>query len=452
MVKIKWVLIALLIITMAGLPGLVGCGGGGGGGGGGGNVTENYTAFIGGGFPLAGSPYPEDGQAVLDAFQNYAEWVNANHKISPWSTDTFPSNIVLEVTWTNDKADPPTAITAYNDLVNKGTGTGLKMWRIDGSGVATAIMNTLITDQVAATTQACGPYLVTPRVGTIFTTYPIYTDQMAAVADWFMTSWNTTHPAGPDYVKPKVGYLTNASFGMTVPTAEMTAYLQKIGYTVDTTVQVVPVVPATPADTAVALSYCKDNGWNLAIGAMLVAGAVPTMKEADTLSIGGFGTTYTYNMTIAQCSPAHLTIYLRDSGAPATVVGNGLVIAGSYPPWTDTGEGVAFCKTLMNSYMAGGFKDTEHIMYQQGVAEAMIQVDALRLAMLNTGKNPDQLTSADIYNYGFLKIKDLDTKGIIPTTITYGPGDVEGAESVRLDQNQNGVDVLLGTWPLRHVY
>jgi hypothetical protein len=450
MVKIKWVLIALLIITMAGLPGLVGCGGGGGGGGGGGNVTQNYTVLIGGGFPLTG-PYPEDGKAVLDAFQNYAAWVNANHKIAPWSTDTFPSNIVLNVTWLDDGADPVKAQTAYTTLVNKGTGAGLKMFRISGSGVATAIQNTLYNDQVGATTMASGPYLVTPRVGTIFTLYPIYTDQCAGIADWFMASWNATHPAGPDYVKPKVGYLTNNSFGMTVPTTEMTAYLTKIGYTVDTTVQVVATVPATPADTATALSYCKNNGWNLALGAMLVAGAVPTMTEADTLGIGGFGTTYTYNMTIGLCSPAHLVIYLRDSGAPATVVGNGLVIAGSYPPWSDTSEGITFCKTLLNTY-GGGFLSTEHVMYQHGVVEAMIQVDAIRLALLNTGKTPDQLTSADILDYGFLKISGLDTKGIIPTTITYGIGDVEGAESVRVDQNQNGVDVLLGQFPLRHVY
>lgn len=430
------VFLILLALVLAFSVGLIACNGG--------EQEEEeeeeeelpVTVLIGGSFPLTG-PYPEDGAAVLAAFQNYAEWVNDNHKTSPWGP-SFPENVILEVVQMDDGASPPTAQTNYATL----KGQGLKMFRIGGSGIATAMKDTLIADEVAATTMASGPYLVTPRVGTIFSNYPIYTDQCAAIADWFFAAWNATHPG----VKPRVAYLTNNSFGMTVPTAEMDAYLTKIGYEVVKPVQVLPAVPAGPGDATTALLWCKTNNINLTLGAMLVAGAVPTMTEAETL---GIGVGLAYEMTIGLCSPAHLFIFLRDSPAGT---GNGLVVAGSYPTWDDPCDGIAFCKTLMNSYMAGGFKDTEHIMYPHGVVEAMIQVEAIRLALINTGKSADKLTSADILNDGFLKITALDTGGIIPTTITYGIGDVEGAESVRLDQNQNGVDVLLGSWPLRHVY
>jgi hypothetical protein len=91
-------------------------------------------------------------------------------------------------------------------------------------------------------------------------------------------------------------------------------------------------------------------------------------------------------------------------------------------------------------------------MYLHGVVEAMIQVEAFRLALLNTGKQPSQLTSADVLHNGFQKIAGLDTGGIIPTTITYGTSDIEGADAVIVHQNQNGAMVTLGTWPLRHVY
>ena len=37
--------------------------------------------------------------------------------------------------------------------------------------------------------------------GTILTYYPIYTDDLAAVADWFKTNWKETR-------KPRVAYLT----------------------------------------------------------------------------------------------------------------------------------------------------------------------------------------------------------------------------------------------------
>lgn len=437
MVKIKFVLIALLLVTVGLVPLATGCSSTPP------PVTGNYTVFIGGSFPLTG-PYPEDGKAVLDAFQNYAAWVNANHKISPWGP-SFPSNVAVNVTWLDDGANPVTAQSDYNTLIHLGTGSGLKMYRISGSGIATAMKDRLITDEVGATTMASGPYLVTPSTGTIFSNYPIYTDQCAGIADWFMARWL----AGGNTSPARVAYLTNNSFGTTLTTTAMNNYLTSKGYQVVLGCPLVDTVPANPAATATSLTWCKSNNISLTLGAMLVAGAVPTMTEADSL---GIGWNKAYNMTIGLCSPAHLVIYLRDTGAPGTVVGNGLVIAGSYPPWSDTGNGVTFCKTLMNSYMTGGFSSSEHIMYQHGVVEAMIQVEAIRLALINTGKNPDDLTSADILNNGFFKISGLDTGGIIPTTITYGTGDVEGAEAVRLDQGQGGYDVYLGAYPLRHVY
>jgi hypothetical protein len=433
MAKTKWLLIALLIIALVAFPVLAACGG---------EQEEEeeeeepteVTVLIGGTFPLTG-PYPEDGAAVSAAFQNYAEWVNDNHKVSPWGP-SFPENVILDAgTALDDGASPPTAQTNYATLKAQ----GFKTFRISGSGIATAMMDTLYNDEVAATTMASGPYLVTPRVGTIFSNYPIYTDQAAGIADWFMDNWEGSGA-------PRVAYLTNDSFGQTLKIDAMDDYLESIGYEVVTGCPAVPTVPGLASDTAPMLSWCKDNNIDLTLGAMLVVGAVKTMTEAETL---GIGWNLAYEMTIGLCSPAHLTIFLRDSGG---TVGEGLVIAGSYPPWSDTGDGVEFCKTLMNTYMTGGFEDTEHIMYQHGVVEAMIQVEAIRLALINTGKSADDLTSADILNDGFLKITDLDTGGIIPTDITYGIGDVEGAESVRLDRNEGGVDVCLGSWPLRHVY
>jgi hypothetical protein len=431
----KRILFIFLALVLAFSVGLIGCNGG--------EQEEEeeeeeeeppeVTVLIGGTFPLTG-PYPEDGAAVSAAFQNYADWVNANHRVSPWGP-SFPENVILDAdTALDDGASPPTAQTNYATLMAQ----GFKTFRISGSGIATAMMDTLYTDEVAATTMASGPYLVTPRVGTIFSNYPIYTDQAAGIADWFMENWEGAEA-------PRVAYLTNESFGQTLKIDAMDDYLTGIGYEVVTGCPAVPTVPGLASDTAPMLSWCKLNNIDLTLGAMLVVGAVKTMTEAETL---GIGWNLDYEMTVGLCSPAHLTIFLRD--APAGT-GNGLVVAGSYPPWSETDDGVEFCKTLLNTY-GGGFEDTEHIMYQHGVVEAMIQVEAIRLALINTGKSADELTSADILNDGFLKISGLDTGGIIPTDITYGIGDVEGAEKVRLDRNEDGVDVHLGDWPLRHVY
>jgi hypothetical protein len=425
-VKSKVLFIALAVVLALSV-GLTGC------------TSETPTGpsgkvYIGGTFPLTG-PYPEDGAAVLEAFQNYAAWVNANHKISPWGP-AFPEDVVLNVTFLDDGASPATAPTNYASMM----GAGYKQFRVSGSGIATSMRDTLITDEVAATTMASGPYLVSPSVGTIFSNYPIYTDQCAGIADWFKANWSGN-------TSPRVAYLTNASFGQTLKTTAMNDYLTGIGYTVVEGCPTVDTVPANPAATATMLSWCQNNTIDLTLGAMLVVGATMTMTQADTM---GIGVGQAYEMQIGLCSPAHLTIFLRDSGG---TVGDGLVVAGSYPAWTDSCDGVAFCKTLMNSYKTGGFDSDEHIMYEHGVVEAMIQTEAIRLALIATGKDdPADLTTAEVLNSGFKQISGLDTGGIIPTTITYGANDVEGAETVRLDQNQSGVDVHVGNYPLRHVY
>ena len=49
-------------------------------------------------------------------------------------------------------------------------------------------------------------------------------------------------------------------------------------------------------------------------------------------------------------------------------------------PWDDLSvPGIKFCNDLQNTYRPD--KKVTHIMYPHGVVEAMIQVEALRLAM-----------------------------------------------------------------------
>jgi hypothetical protein len=424
----KLLFIALAVVLALGV-GLVGCTGEG-------EVGPEGTAYIGGTFPLTG-PYPEDGAAVLAAFQHYAEWVNDNHKISPWGA-AFPEGVVLEVTFLDDAAALVTAQTNYDTMM----AAGYKQFRVSGSAIATGMKDQLITDEVAATTMASGPYLVVPTVGTIFSNYPIYTDQCAGIADWFVEEWTD----GGNITSPRVAYLTNTTFGQTLKTAAMNEYLESIGCVVVEGCPAVPHVPANPAETATALSWCQNNTIDLTLGAMLVVGASMTMTQADTM---GIGVGQAYEMQIGLCSPAHLTIFLRDTGG---TVGDGLIIAGSYPPWTDTeSDGVQFCIDLMDDY-GEGFDEETHIMYQHGVVEAMIQTEAIRRALATTAKtDPADLTTAEVLA-GFRAISALDTGGIIPTTMTYGTNDCEGADKVRLDRNDGGVDVHAGDYPLRHVY
>jgi len=80
----------------------------------------------------------------------------------------------------------------------------------------------------------------------------------------------------------------------------------------------------------------------------------------------------------------------------------------------------------------------------------MIQTEALRLAMQQ--KPLENLKPADVLNNGFYKIKNLETGGLSSNPLTYGPGKIEGVDTLRVDQVQNGKIVNQGIYPCHHVY
>ena len=188
------------------------------------------------------------------------------------------------------------------------------MERVSGSPEGMALKDKLVEDSIGATSQSTSPAYLSP-VGNIFTNAPIYTDQMAAVADWFMKNWTDTTR------KPRVAYLTaDSTLGRNIDIPEMKAYLEKIGYEF-AGAQFVPMVPTAPPTTQ--LAWLKDNKVDLTLGVMINAGTQPTIGEAVRL---GMGPGLEYNITFAFGNPAHLQIFLPDMGA----TGNGVVVAGDF--------------------------------------------------------------------------------------------------------------------------
>jgi len=389
-------------------------------------TAKQVTLYIGGTFALTGA-YAEDTAAVLAGFEDYAKYVNENKKLAPWRTETFPADVNLEVLWRDDELKPEKALTIFDELKAK----GMLVYRISGSQTALPLMNPLNEARIGATSMAAGPYLLSPPK-TIFTNYPLYTDEMGAIADWYLANWKGTG-------KPRVAYLTaDSASGRSIDIPEMEAYLLKIGYEF-VGKQFVPMVPTAPPTTQ--LAWLKDNKVNLAMGFMINPGSQPTIKEAVRL---GMGPHLDYKITFGFAAPSHLAVFAPAMGT----LGDGVVVAGSYPPMTHKNlPGIVFYDQLQAKYHAG--KPVTHIMYLAGVVEAMIQTEALRLAALKVPVG--QLKPVDVLEYGFYQIKNLSTGDLTPP-LTFGPSDVEGADMMRIDQVQNGQVVLLGNYPIRGIY
>jgi len=382
--------------------------------------------YIGGSMALTG-PYAQNVAAVLAAFHDYAKYVNETKRLAPWRSEKFPADIDLEVLWRDDELKAAKALSIYEEL----KAMGILVFHVSGSPQALALKDRLDEDRMGAVSFASGSYLLKPPQ-TIFTHYPIYTDSLAAIADWFKENWNETR-------KPRVAYLTaDNAMGRSIEIPKMEAYLKKIGYEFVGN-QYVPLLPTTPPTTQ--LMWLKKEKVDLALGIMINPGAQPTIKEAVRL---GMGPHLEYKIAFGFGGACPSAMFERDMGK----LGDGVLIAGSQPTWSRDLPGVKFSTELQKKYHPD--KWVSDGSYFSGMAEVMTQVEALRLALEKIAF--EKLTPSAVLDHGFYKIKNLDTGGMTSTPLTYGPGDIEGVDAVGVDQMQNGKAVRLGVWPCRNLY
>ncbi|MBI5031666.1 MAG: ABC transporter substrate-binding protein [Chloroflexi bacterium] len=385
------------------------------------------VVYISGTQSLTGA-YAEDSAAILAAFEDYAKYVNETKLMAPWRTEKFPADVKVEVLWRDDELKPEKALSIYDELKAK----NMLVYRISGSPIALALMDKLNEDRVGATSMATGPVLLSPPK-TIFTYYPIYTDDLAAIADWFKENWKESR-------KPRVAYLTaDNAMGHSIEIPELRAYLEKIGYEY-VGAQYVPLVPTAPPTTQ--LLWLKENKVDLALGVMINPGSQPTYKEMVRLDMGP---NRGYKITLGTGTPSHLQVFLPAMGADLS---EGFVVGGGFLSFDDPAPGMKFLNELQTKYRPS--KKVGHVMYVGGLLEAMIQTEALRLAMQTTPV--DKLKPVDVLENGFYKIKNLDTGGLSATPITYAPGKIEGVNKVRVDQIQKGKIVNVGLYPARGLY
>src|SRR3989339_2050516 len=263
--------------------------------------------YISGTQSLTG-PFAEDSAAVLAAFEDYAKYVNETKNMAPWRKEKWPADITLQVLWRDDELKPAKALTIYEELKAK----GILVYRCSGSPIALALKDRLKADNMGATTMATGPFLLTPP-GTVFTYYPLYTDELAAIADWSKEKWKETR-------KPRVAYLTaDNAMGKSIEIPEMEAYLRKVGYEF-VGIQYVPLVPASPPTTQ--LMWLKQSKVDLALGIMINPGAQPTIKEAVRL---GMGPHLGYKIVFGFGGACPAAMFERDMGK----LGDGVLISGS---------------------------------------------------------------------------------------------------------------------------
>jgi len=373
---------------------------------------------IGGSYDLTG-PYAEDCKAAHQAFEDYIKYQNEEkHDLG---------DIKLEHLWGDTHLEAPRVLSVYEDLTAKGIIT----YRTEGTGTNMALKSRLLEDRLGSTTQAPSATTIYPPA-TIFTQYPLYTDACGAYVDWFMENWEGDEP-------PRFAFLTSdSSFGRSVEVPELTEYIESKGVEIVGS-SYVPLVPTAPPTTQ--LMWLKENKVDFTFGCMINPGAQPTIKEAVRLDMGpNLG----YKIRFGFAAPCTPHAFSRDMGD----LGDGVIVGGAWAPWDDLGPGMTLIRELQNKYHPD--KINKHDVYRHGFCEVMVQVEAIRLALQEVPY--EELKRVDVLEYGFYNIKDFDLGGISNGPLTYGPGDTDGPDNVRLYEVSGGTYSAIGLYPVHHLY
>jgi hypothetical protein len=416
MTKIKWVstislipimMVALLVVSAFSQP-------------------AQKTVYIGGAWALT-SPFGEDSAHDLLGFQDYAKYVNENHIIAPWYPEKkFPANIKLEVVWQDDQYQATNVLPVYEGIRAKGA----LVYRNSGT-TPEVLAPRLMEDHVGATSMSCEPSLLSPPK-TIFTQFPTFVDSVVGCADWVKMHWKEKR-------KPRYAFFTGDNdAGRAIITPELQNYMKQAGFDFAGS-SFVPFVPTSPPTTQ--LLWLKQNKVDLALCMMIRAGSEPSIKEAVRL---GMGANQPYKIVFGFAYPTSMSPFARDMGE----LGNGVLSSGDLPDWDYNLDGVKFCLDIMKKYSPDKTIPQIGIGFIHGVVEAMVQVEALRLASLKVPLEQVKDPKIIVEN-GFWKIKDLDTKGMRPTKLNYGPTTCEGLSGLNVTEVRNGKPGIVGTVPIR---
>ncbi|HDM78731.1 MAG TPA: hypothetical protein ENG51_20065 [Deltaproteobacteria bacterium] len=381
--------------------------------------SKRYVLKIGGTWSLTGA-YAIDMQAEIQGYKDYVRYVNDKKLLG--------RNVELRVLWGDDALNASKAISIFQDLKAQ----GILTFCTHATPVNLALKKFLWEAQMMATTT--GPSPATMKMpSSICSVYSVYTDQGGAVIDWFMENWKKDRA-------PRFAYLTvDHPFGRQCICDQLTNYLKKKGMQF-VGMQFVPLVVTSPPTAQ--LLWLKEHGVDLTFGCMTQTAVQPTLKEAYRL---GMGPGRQYEIVFSFAYPAIIGNVAKQLGT----VADGMVVGGSQPSWQENVPGIKLCKELQHRYHPNRF--IEYPMYIYGVVEAMVHVEAVRLA-LEKVSSPDQLTPEIVLKEGLYRIRNFSTGGLTESPLSFGPDRLYGPERVRLDQVQAGKQVKLGYWPIHYLF
>ena len=198
-------------------------------------------------------------QLSLMGFQDYVRYFNEEEGIPGWTID---------VAWSDGSRKPDTFLSAYRRHLDAGISV-----MYSNAEWLNGHQSTLAKDKVVMFTNNADQALFYPP-GWLFTSFPTWTEQFAAWADYVMDNWEEERA-------PRVAILgADRPFCQHI-VPEATKYAESIGIEMLPTV----ITPALPLDTTTQLLRLKDEGADFVYIQWITVVTLPVLLDAERLEL-----------------------------------------------------------------------------------------------------------------------------------------------------------------------
>jgi len=386
--------------------------------------AKDITVKIGVAMDLTG-PLSSDGRKMVNAWRAYEDYLN-NVK-GGWK-DVAGNSVKLQVLHGDTGFTPQKTVSLYKKFKEDGAVVIVNT----GSVELAAIRNALLEDKMPTPTNSGA--LIYPLPSPAFGHWPDYSAVSAAVIDYVKQKWDQGQASSPNKRAPKLAFVGPEGY----PSWEAAITPEVMRYAKLHGVEVVGkfFIPLRAIDTKPQVLAAKNAGADFIYTGVVSSQGGAVIRDLYDLGLKGDPTKTPGKIEIIGMFPMQSAQMIKLAGGRKEAVEGLLVVGGHAYVWEDQ-----LTLRLVRKY-AEKYGDMEGLdsAYVHEWFSAMYTDKAIELALQKV--SGDKLKGADVTD-AFFRIRNFDSGGIVPGTISFSEESRVAMEKVRIERVEGGHHVLV---------
>ncbi len=386
--------------------------------------AEDITVKIGLPMDMTG-PLSSAGRKSVSAWRAYEDYLN-NEK-GGWK-DVAGNSVKLKVLYGDTGFTPQKTVALYKKYKGEGAVAIVNV----GSVELAAIRNMLLEDNIPTPTNSGA--LIYPLPSPAFSHWPDYSAVSAAVIDYIKEKWDQAQASSPNKRAPKLAFIGPEGY----PSWEAGLTPEVMRYAKLHEVEVVGkfYTPLRVISTRPQVLAAKTAGADFIFTGVVNSQGGAVVRDLYDLGLKGDPTKTPGKIEILGMFPMTSTEMIKLAGGRKEVADGALIVGGLAYVWEDQ-PALRLVRKYAEKY--GDMVDLDNSYVHEWLS-AMYTDKAIELALQKVPG--DKLKGADVMD-AFLKIRDLDSGGIVPSPVSFSEEDRIALKKVRIERVRDGKHVLV---------